>query len=221
MVIIGLTGSIGAGKSTTGAMFAAHGIPVYDADAAVHDLYRDQDAVAQIERRFPGVAVDGVIDREKLSAAVLHEPGELRDLERMVHPLVHRAELDFLAKSFAQGHRFVVLEVPLLLETGGAARCDLVVTTLVSEDTQRDRVLARAGMTHEKFAKIRDKQMPMTEKKSRAHFWVDTEYGLDCAKRQVADIVRAIQPLQGSRYKMRLRAGKAVEPTAEPAAKEV
>lgn len=184
-------------------MFAAHGIPVYDADAAVHILYRQPDAVALINERFPGVAVDGVIDREKLSASVLGDPAELDDLEKIVHPLVHKMEQDFLIGSFAHGYRFVVLEIPLLLETGGAVRCDLVVTTLVSDAIQRERVLARPGMTEDKFEKICNKQMTMMEKKSRSHFWIDTGLGFNAAKQQAADIVRAIQPMQGTRYKVR------------------
>jgi dephospho-CoA kinase len=204
MVIIGLTGSIGTGKSTTGKMFASFGFPVYDADVAVHELYQGGPAIDAVEARFPGVVVDGNIDREKLSAAVLGDPQDLRDLEAIVHPLVHLAELEFLKNSFFVGNRFVVLEIPLLFETGGEKRCDLVVTTIVADDIQRQRVMARDGMTLDKFEKIIAKQMPMSDKKKRSHFCVDTGPGMDAAKKQVKDIVRAIRPITGHAYKKRL-----------------
>ncbi len=200
MVIIGLTGSIGTGKSTTGKMFAARGIPVYDADAAVHALYEGGAAVEKIEKRFPGVTRDGAIDRQKLSAKVLGNLDELRDLESIVHPLVHEVEQEFLKTAFATGRRFVVLEIPLLLESGGEARCDLVVTTLVANEIQTKRVLARDGMSREKFEKIHAKQIPRQEKIARSHFLVDTGKGMAAAERQVGDILRAIQPMTGRKY---------------------
>ena len=197
MVIIGLTGSIGTGKSTTGAMFSELGIPVYDADAAVHALYAGGAAVEPVEKRFPGVAVDGIIDREKLSAVVLQDKKDLRDLEAIVHPLVHEEERRFLIQAASTGHRFVVLEIPLLLETGGEKRCDLVVTTSVSPEIQRERVLKRPEMTPEKLERILAKQMPIEEKNRHAHFIIDTSRGKHRAAHQVGDIVRAIQPMTG------------------------
>jgi len=205
MVIIGLTGSIGTGKSTTGKMFAHLGIPVYDADATVHALYSGA-AVEAVEKRFPGVTSGGIIDREKLAAIVLKDRDKLRALEAIVHPLAHAEERKFLAAANETGHRFVVLEIPLLLETGGADRCDLVVTTSVSPDIQRQRVLKRPAMTQEKLDRILAKQMPIDEKNSRAHFIVDTSGGKDVAAHQVGDIVRAIQPIPGWTYRKR-RAG--------------
>lgn len=189
--ILGLTGSIGMGKSTTSAMFRARGIPVHDADAAVHALYRGG-AVAPIEAAFPGVVKDGVIDRARLSAAVVGKPAALRALEGIIHPLVREQEIAFLARCRAAGEDIAILDVPLLLETGGETRCDAVVVITAPAEVQRARVLARPEMTEEKFAAILARQMPDAEKRRRAHFLVDTSRGLLAAERQVGSILVAL-----------------------------
>ena len=196
MLIIGLTGSIGTGKSTTGKMFTEYGIPVYDADAAVHALYDGGAAVDPIESLFPGTRVDNKIDRQLLSKQVLNDSSKLKALEAIVHPLVHEAEREFLARQRAAGKRQVILEIPLLLESGIARRCGVVVVTVAPPDIQRQRVLARSNMTPEKFEAILAKQMPEDEKRSKAHFIVDTSLGLEVARIQVCDIVRALRPVR-------------------------
>ena len=189
--LLGLTGSIGMGKSTTAALFRALGIPVHDADAAVHALYRGA-AVAPVEAAFPGTTGPAGVDRTRLSAAVLNDPQALKRLEAIVHPLVRRAELDFLDEATAGGHRLVVLDIPLLFETRGQGRCDAVLVVTAPADVQRQRVLARDGMTEAKFDSILPRQMPDAEKRARAHFLVDTSRGLLAADRQVRSIVRAL-----------------------------
>lgn len=195
-MIIGLTGSIGTGKSTTAKMFSAYGLPVYDADAAVHALYDGGAAVEPVEKLFPGTKVGTRIDRQLLSKQVLNDPEKLTTLEAVVHPLVHEAEQVFLAEQRAAGKRQVILEIPLLLESGIAARCDVVVVTVTPPDIQRARVLARPNMTPEKFETIVAKQMPEAEKRGHAHFIVDTSRGMEAAQRQVCDIVKALQPVR-------------------------
>jgi dephospho-CoA kinase len=189
--ILGLTGSIGMGKSTTSALFRARGIPVHDADAAVHALYRGR-AVAPIEAAFPGVVQAGAVDRARLSAAVVGKPEALRTLEGIIHPLVREEERTFLARCRAAGQDIAILDVPLLLETGGEARCDAVVVVTAPVEVQRARVLARPEMTEEKFAAIFARQMPDAEKRRRAHFLVDTSRGLLAAERQVGSILVAL-----------------------------
>lgn len=189
--LLGLTGSIGMGKSTTSAMFRAAGVPVHDADQAVHDLYAGA-AAPQIEAAFPGTTVDGMVDRTRLSAAVLGRPEALAKLEAIVHPLVRAAEQAFLAQCRSSGASVAVLDVPLLLETGGEGRCDAVVVVTAPPEVQRKRVLGRPGMTEEKFAAILARQMPDTEKRRRAHFLVDTSRGLVAAEHQVRSILNAV-----------------------------
>lgn len=189
--LLGLTGSIGMGKSTTSAMFRAVGVPVHDADQTVHDLYAGA-AVPQIEAAFPGTTTNGVVDRAKLSAAVLGRPETLAKLEAIVHPLVRAEEQAFLAKARSSGAGVAVLDVPLLLETGGDWRCDAVVVVTAPAEVQRKRVLGRAGMTEEKLAAILARQMPDAEKRRRAHFLVDTSRGLMAAERQVRSILNAV-----------------------------
>lgn len=191
MWILGLTGSIGMGKSATAAMFRALGVPVHDADAAVHALYRGA-AVAPVEVAFPGVVRDGAIDRAALSARVLSDSQAMRRLEAIVHPLVRGEEDAFLARARAAGARLVVLDIPLLFETGGSARTHAVAVVSAPKAVQRARVLGRAGMTEEKFEAIVAKQMPDAEKRRRAHFVIDTARGLDAARHQVEGIVRAL-----------------------------
>ena len=192
--ILGLTGSIGMGKSTTAGLFRERGVPVHDADAAVHALYRGR-AVGPVEAAFPGVVVDGAIDRGRLAEKLSREPEGLKRLEAIVHPLV-RQERD----AFLHRHRespLVLLDIPLLFETGGEAACDAVAVVTAPEEVQRARVLARPGMTPERFTMIHVKQMPDREKRARAHFLVDTSRGLDAARRQVGDILRALAGRSG------------------------
>ena len=196
MLIIGLTGSIGTGKSTTASMFKTHGLPVYDADAAVHALYDGGAAVDPVEALFPGTRVENKIDRQRLSQKVLNDPGQLKKLEAIVHPLVHEAEQAFLAAQRKAGTRQAILEIPLLLESEIAARCDVVVVTIAPPDIQRERVLARPNMTVEKFETILAKQMPEADKRRKAHFVVDTSLGMEAARCQVCDIVRAVQAVR-------------------------
>ena len=189
--ILGLTGSIGMGKTTTAAMFKARGIPVHDADAAVHRLYRDR-AVAPIEAAFPGVTRDGVVDRTRLSKRVLDDPEALARVEAIVHPLVRDSETAFLAENRAAGRTLALLDVPLLFESGAAGRVDAVLVVTADAAVQRRRVLARPGMTEAKLASILARQLPDREKRRRAHFLVDTGRGLRPAERQVEAILRAL-----------------------------
>ncbi len=188
MIVLGLTGSIGMGKSTTARMFREAGVPVHDSDETVHRLYAGK-AAALIEERFPGVVFDGVVDREKLAKAVLGQPDELKDLERIVHPLV-RADADaFLERHRQEGARLAVLDIPLLFETGGEDRVDRIVVVTAPAKAQRERVLARPGMTEEKFEAILSRQVPDAEKRRRADFFIDTGQGMDAARRRVAEII--------------------------------
>jgi len=196
--VLGLTGSIGMGKSATAGLFRERGVPVHDADACVHALYRGA-AAAPIERVFPGVAPHGVVDRAALAAAILDNPERLAELEGIVHPMVRAEEERFLAHAVALRVPIAVLDVPLLLETGGAGRCDAVMVVTAPEPVQRARVLARPGMTEEKLASILAKQMPDAIKRGQAHFLVDTGRGFASAERQVGDILRAVAGRQGSR----------------------
>ena len=196
--VLGLTGSIGMGKSATAGLFRERGVPVHDADACVHALYRGA-AAAPIEHVFPGVAPHGVVDRAALAAAVLDNPERLAELEGIVHPMVRAEEERFLAHAVALRVPIAVLDVPLLLETGGAARCDAVMVVTAPEPVQRARVLARPGMTEEKLASILAKQMPDAIKRGQAHFLVDTGRGFASAERQVGDILRAVAGRQGRR----------------------
>ena len=189
--VLGLTGSIGMGKSTTAAMFRRLGVPVHDADAAVHRLYRHE-AVAAVEAAFPGTTGENGVDRQKLAAAVLGKPEALRRLEAIVHPLVRREEERFLVACRQAGIPLAVLDIPLLFETGGERRCDAVLVVTADPAIQKARVMARPGMTEERFALIHVKQMPDAEKRRRAHFLVDTGRGFAAAEVQVASIVRAL-----------------------------
>ncbi|MDP2213920.1 dephospho-CoA kinase [Phenylobacterium sp.] len=194
MRIIGLTGSIGMGKSTTAAMFREHGIPVYDADAAVHDLYDvGGAAVAPVGEAFPGVVQGGAVDRELLRQQVLGDPEALKRLNAIVHPLVGLDRQTFFADAQAKGADMVVLDIPLLYETGGDARMDAVVVVSAPADMQRERVLARPGMTPERLDAILAQQIADAEKRARAHYVVDTGRGLDHARSEVTEIVNALR----------------------------
>ena len=194
MIRIGLTGSIGMGKSTTAAMFREAGLPVYDADAAVADLYlKGGSAVAPLEAAFPGVTRDGAVDREALRQRVLGNDAAMAKLNSVVHPLLGQDRIDFFTKATASGADMVVLDIPLLFETGGEINMDAVVVVSAPEDQQRKRVLAREGMTPERLEAILARQWPDAEKRARAHFVVDTGLGLDAARVQVADIVATMR----------------------------
>lgn len=191
MIRIGLTGSIGMGKSTTAKMFAAEGIPVHDADATVHALYSGR-AAPLIEAAFPGTVTDGKVDRTRLSPHVLGKPEAMKKLEVIVHPLVREEEQLFLQRARSGHRRIVMLDIPLLFETGGETRVDAVVVVTADADIQRDRVLARPGMSEDRFEAILAKQMPDAEKRRRAHFLIDTGKGMEPARRQVRAILKAL-----------------------------
>ena len=194
MIIVGLTGSIGMGKSTTSTMFQAEGAPVYDSDAAVHALYASGGAaVAPVDAAFPGVVVDGAIDRARLSAAVVGDPEALQKLEAIVHPLVGAHRIGFFEDAQAAGHDIVVLDVPLLYETGGDKKVHKVVVVSAPADVQRARVLARPEMTEAKFEAILARQTPDAEKRARADFVIDTGQGLDHAHQQVRAVLAALR----------------------------
>jgi dephospho-CoA kinase len=194
MLVLGLTGSIGMGKSTTAKFFADEGVPVLDADATVHALY-ESEAVPLIENEFPGTTSAGKVDRTKLGQAVIGNAQALKKLEGIVHPLYRRAERDFLASAEAAGNSIVVLDVPLLLETGGAERVDAVVVATAPAEMQKARLLEREGMTLEKFLALLEKQMPDAEKRAKADFLVDTSKGFDSARDQVRAILKAAAKL--------------------------
>ncbi|RST88134.1 dephospho-CoA kinase [Aquibium carbonis] len=188
MIILGLTGSIGMGKSTTAAMFEAEGIPVNDADAVVHELYRGK-AVQPVGEAFPEAIVDGAVDRNRLSALVLGNPVALKRLESIVHPLVRGVEMAFLDRHRAAGTPLVVLDIPLLFEVGAEGRVDRVAVVTAPADVQQARVLARPGMTQQKFDAILSKQVPDAEKRARADFVIDTGQGMEPARQAVRHII--------------------------------
>lgn len=188
MIVLGLTGSIGMGKSTTAKMFIEEGVPVHDSDEAVHRLYSGI-AAPLIEARFPGVVVDGVVDRQKLSAAVIGNPQAMSDLEKIIHPLVRADSEAFLEKNRAAGTPLVVLDIPLLFESRGRERVDQVVVVSAPEQQQRERVLARPGMSEEKFAAILARQVPDAQKRAQADHIIDTGQGLEAARAAVKALV--------------------------------
>ena len=192
MFILGLTGSIGMGKSATAGMFAEEGVPVQDADAVVHALYEGE-ATPLIEAAFPGTAAAGKVDRVKLGAQVIGNPEAIQRLEQIVHPLVALKRDEFLAQSARAGADVAVLDIPLLFETGGDKRCDAVVVVSAPAEVQRERVLTRPGMTEDRFLAIQAKQMPDAEKRSRADFIVDTSRGFDAARQQVREILAQVR----------------------------
>jgi dephospho-CoA kinase len=194
MVVIGLTGSLGMGKSTALRFFAEAGVPVYDADDVVHRLYGGE-AAAAIEAAFPGTTGEGGVDRARLAHAVLGDPAALSRLEAIVHPLVRREEERFLEAAEKAGARVAVLDIPLLFETGGDARVDAVVVVSAPPEMQRARAFERPGMTEEKFRALLAKQMPDQEKRRRADFVVDSSQGHDYARAQVHAILRAAETL--------------------------
>ncbi|HEY9058344.1 MAG TPA: dephospho-CoA kinase [Aurantimonas sp.] len=188
MIVLGLTGSIGMGKSTAAAMFADEGVPVHDADAAVHRLYAGR-AAPLIEAAFPGTVSDGIVDRQLLGAEVLNDPAGMQRLEAIVHPLVRAEEEAFLDAARNSGAKLAVLDIPLLYETGAETRCDKVVVVSAPAEIQRERVLRRPGMSEEKFAAILAKQLPDAEKRARADFVIDTGDGFDATRAAVKAVV--------------------------------
>ena len=188
MIVLGLTGSIGMGKSTTAKLFAEAGVPVYDADAAVHTLYEGKAAPA-IEAAFPGTTANGKVDRNKLSARVVHDPVAMKRLEDIVHPMVGAARQEFLQAAQQSGAPVALIDVPLLFETGGEKRVDAVVVVTTTPEIQRERILARPNMTDEKLDAILARQMPDAEKRKRANFVVDTSHGLEPVRARIRDIL--------------------------------
>ena len=191
MFVLGLTGSLGMGKSTTARFFAEAGVPVHDADAVVHRLYEGE-AVRAIEAAFPGTTDGRTVDRGKLAAHVLSDPAALKQLEDIVHPLVQAAERRLLAQAEARGEKVALLDIPLLFETGGDRRVDAIVVVSAPSEVQRSRVLERPGMTVEKLESILARQMPDAEKRRRADFVVDTSQGFESARAQVRAILDAV-----------------------------
>lgn len=188
MIRAGLTGSIGMGKSTTAQMFRDEGIAVYDADATVHQLYEGE-ATPLIEVAFPNTTKDGKVDRAKLSEYVIGKPENMKKLESIIHPLVHEKEQAFLKEAETRGDKLVVLDIPLLFETGGKNRVDKIIVVTAPASVQRERVLARDGMTEEKFEAILARQVPDSEKREKADFVIDTSEGLEAAKERVKEII--------------------------------
>ena len=194
--VLGLTGSIGMGKSATAALFRERGVPVHDADATVHALYRGA-AVPLMEAAFPGCVVNGVVDRMLLSPMVLGNAEAMKRLEAIIHPLVRTAEREFLNQALKAGTQLVVLDIPLLFETKGEHRCDAIIVVSTDFSVQKSRVLARPGMTEERFSAILMRQMPDHEKRQKAHFVIDTSHGLEAAGHQVDAVLRAFKGRTG------------------------
>jgi len=188
MIILGLTGSIGMGKSTTAKLFEEAGVPVYDADAAVHKIYEGE-AAAAIEAAFPGTTAEGRDDRNKLSAKVVHDPAAMKRLEQIVHPMLGASRQKFLHDAEQSGAPVAVVDIPLLFETGGEKRVDAVVVVTTTPEIQRQRILERDNMTGEKLEAILARQLPDAEKRKRADFVVDTSHGHDPVRARIRDIL--------------------------------
>lgn len=199
MLVVGLTGSIGMGKSTAGARFRERGISVFDADAEVHRLYTGP-LNDEIERAFPGSVVGGVVDRGKLAAQLVSDPHRFKDLEAIVHPRVHEAERRFLQDEKTHGAAMAVLEIPLLFEGGRDEHVDAIVVVTASPELQRERVLARAGMTDARFEAVVARQLPEDEKQSRADFVVDTSGSVENCNSQIDRIITKLLPLSATAY---------------------
>ena len=193
MIVLGLTGSIGMGKTTTAEMFAAEGALVWNADEAVHRLYaKGGAAVGPVGQAFPGVVVDGAVDRIRLAGALGQDEDAFRRLEAIVHPLVTRGRLEDLVDAERRGVQLAVLDIPLLFETGGDAAVDAVVVVTAAPEVQAERVLGRSGMTRERFEAVLARQTPDAEKRRRADFIVDTGHGLEAARVRVREIVGTV-----------------------------
>jgi dephospho-CoA kinase len=198
MIVIGLTGSVGMGKSTTAELFRQEGVPVFDADAAVHALYRDE-AVAPVEAAFPGVVRDGAVDRVKLAMRVVGDLRAMQRLEDIVHPLVKMKREAFLVAAHAAGHPVAVLDIPLLFETGGDSDVDVTLVVTAPESVQKARVLGRPDMTEERFAAILAHQMPDEIKRRRADYVIDTGAGLDAARAAVRALLARLRTTDTNR----------------------
>ena len=193
MLLLGLTGSIGMGKSETAKMFQREGVPLHDADAEVHKLQAPGGpALPPIEAAFPGVVVDGVLDRQELGKRVFGKPDELRKLERIIHPMVGKVQRQFLMQASARRLPMVVLDIPLLFETGGDADVDMTIVVTAPEETQRARVMERPGMTAEKFEHLKSQQMPDAEKRAKADVVIKTT-SLEAARASVHDVLGTIR----------------------------
>jgi dephospho-CoA kinase len=204
MLIAGLTGSIGMGKSTVARHIRSLGFPVFDADAEVHRLYAGP-AVDLVESAFPGVTVAGAIDRSLLAAALARDPSGFKRLEAIVHPLVHDGQREFLRRSHREGVKVAFLEIPLLLEGGGHTRVDRIVVVSAGKEAQTNRVLERTGMTLERLEQIRSRQLPDAEKRRRAHFVVDTSTNLSATYLEVDRILDALAGLKGEAFDLHWR----------------
>lgn len=198
MIVLGLTGSIGMGKSTTARLFAEEGVPVHDADAAVHALYEGE-AAPLVEIAFPGTTRGGKVDRALLAKAVVGNAEAMQRLEAIVHPLVAKARDRFLAEASAAGAPVVVLDIPLLFEAGGDKLVDAVVVVSAAPEIQRQRVMERPGMTAEKFEALLARQVPDAEKRSRADYIVDSGRGIEPAREQVREILKKLATLASER----------------------
>ena len=198
MIILGLTGSIGMGKSTTADMFRAENIPVHDADQSVHQLYQNE-AVAPLQSLFPTAIINGAIDRQELGRIVLNDREKMQKLEEIIHPMVRQKELQFLRKWKSEKAPLVVLDIPLLYETGGENRVDVVLVVSASYEEQKRRVMLREDMSEKKFATILQKQIPDHIKRQKADFLIDTELGMDHARRQVKTIIRQLTSQETSK----------------------
>lgn len=201
MISVGLTGSIATGKSEVAKLFSAAGVPVFNSDTEVHGLYAEKTAKDLLGKEFPGVIVDGEIDRQLLGQQVLGSPDDLRKLESLIHPLVRKRRERFIAHWRKQGSAFVVIDIPLLFETGQEKELDYVVVVSANEDVQRQRAMARPGMTEKKLAGILARQMPDAEKRSRADFVIENSGSLDhlrtqvdALRRQLAELARTHKP---------------------------
>ena len=192
-LLVGLTGSIGMGKTQTARMFADLGVPVFDSDGTVHTLYAPCGAAVEpIAAAFPGVVQNGAVDRAALTAALQKDPKGFARLEAVVHPLVAKAQREFVAEVLRKGAEMAIFDIPLLFETGGDSRMDLVVVVSAPLEIQRERALSRPGMTETKFEQILARQMPDADKRARSHFIIDTSGELSATRKQVADVVRAM-----------------------------
>ncbi|WP_454701406.1 dephospho-CoA kinase [Agrobacterium burrii] len=191
MIVIGLTGSIGMGKTTTAKLFAEEGVPVLDSDEVVHALYRGE-AVPLIEAAFPGTTISGAVDRQRLAEVLRENPANFSRLEAIVHPLVRQRQEAFLVEASKEARQFALLDIPLLFETGAEKRVDKIVVVSCAPDIQRQRVLSRLGMTQEKFEMILARQMPDAEKRQRADFVIDSGNGVEAARDQVREILQRL-----------------------------
>jgi dephospho-CoA kinase len=194
LFVLGLTGSIGMGKSTTAQLFAEIGVPVYDADAMVHRLYEGE-AVAAIEQAFPGTTSQGKVNRQTLSTRVVNDAGAMKQLEAIVHPMLRAHEAAFLTKAEQDGAQVVVLDIPLLFETGREGRVDAVLVVTTTPEIQRERILSRPNMTPDKLQAVLARQLPDADKRKRADFVVDTSHGLDDVRQQIRQILPKLATL--------------------------